>query len=195
MNKGVASLSRREILRHAAVALGVGAISPGIASAVMAATQVSPGTKPRILTVEQMDLVAVLTEMILPATDTPGANGAGVHHYIDALLGDCFTPAHRDSFMKGLADVDVRAKARGFQSFLAADTEARHQLAVEMDKEAYAEPTQSGAPFFRELKELTLVGYYTSKVGATMELAYDPIPGAYKGCIPYKTLGRAWSGY
>ncbi len=193
MGKRVMALNRRELLCRAAAVLGVTAISPGIAAAVMAGAKADAGHKPRILTAEQMDLVAMLTEMILPATDTPGANAAGVHHYVDVLVGDYFAPAHRKHFLAGLADVDERARTLGFANFMAADTESRHQLAVALDREAYADGAQKGnLPFFRELKELTLVGYYTSKVGATMELAYDPIPGDYK-CVPYDTLGRAWA--
>ena len=43
------------------------------------------------------------------------------------------------------------------------------------------------------LKELTLVGYYTSEVGATQELRYERAPGRYDGCMPYEDLGRAWA--
>lgn len=48
-------------------------------------------------------------------------------------------------------------------------------------------------PFFRTFKELTVVGYYTSQVGATRELKYSRVPGRFHGCVPFKTVGRAWS--
>lgn len=48
-------------------------------------------------------------------------------------------------------------------------------------------------PFYRMLKELTLVGYYTSEIGASQELQYVHTPGRYDGCIPIEELGRAWS--
>ena len=47
--------------------------------------------------------------------------------------------------------------------------------------------------FFRTMKELTLLGYYTSEVGATRELRYARIPGRFDGCVPFATVGRAWS--
>jgi gluconate 2-dehydrogenase gamma chain len=46
--------------------------------------------------------------------------------------------------------------------------------------------------FFRTLKELVLVGYYTSEVGATRELRVNPM-GVYRSDIPYAEIGRAWS--
>ena len=48
-------------------------------------------------------------------------------------------------------------------------------------------------PFFRTMKELTLVGYYTSEAGATMELRHEAVPGRYDGCIPFETVGRTWA--
>jgi hypothetical protein len=48
-------------------------------------------------------------------------------------------------------------------------------------------------PFWRMLKELTLVGYYTSKPGATEELRHEPVPGHYEACVPLAQIGRAWA--
>ena len=48
-------------------------------------------------------------------------------------------------------------------------------------------------PFFRTLKELTITGYYTSKIGATVELHYLPVPGHYEGCVPLARIGRSWA--
>jgi hypothetical protein len=46
--------------------------------------------------------------------------------------------------------------------------------------------------FFRRMKELTLLGYYTSQVGATKELHVNPM-GVYRGDLPYRSIGRSWS--
>ncbi|GAC1648299.1 MAG: lactose 3-dehydrogenase subunit gamma LacC [Gemmatimonadaceae bacterium] len=46
--------------------------------------------------------------------------------------------------------------------------------------------------FWRRMKELTLVGYYTSKVGATQELRVNPM-GLWRGDIAYASIGRSWS--
>ena len=48
-------------------------------------------------------------------------------------------------------------------------------------------------PFWRTMKELTLVGYYTSEPGATEELRYEQVPGRYEGCIPFSRVGRTWA--
>jgi hypothetical protein len=48
-------------------------------------------------------------------------------------------------------------------------------------------------PYFRLLKELVLLGYYTSEAGATRELRYAAVPGAFRGCVPLAEIGRAWA--
>lgn len=47
--------------------------------------------------------------------------------------------------------------------------------------------------FFRMMKELTVIGYYTSEPGATKELRYVQVPGRFDGCVPLTKIGRAWA--
>jgi gluconate 2-dehydrogenase gamma chain len=54
-------------------------------------------------------------------------------------------------------------------------------------------PEPQRQPFFHTMKELTLLGYYTSQIGATQELKYAQVPGRFDGCVPFATVGRAWS--
>ena len=55
------------------------------------------------------------------------------------------------------------------------------------------EPRRSDTPFWRTMKELTLVGYYTSEPGATQELRHEAVPGRYEACVPLAEIGRAWA--
>jgi gluconate 2-dehydrogenase gamma chain len=55
------------------------------------------------------------------------------------------------------------------------------------------EPEDAGPEsFFRTLKELVLVGYYTSELGATNELRVNPM-GSWRADIPYDEVGSAWA--
>ena len=56
-----------------------------------------------------------------------------------------------------------------------------------------AQPVVAGGPFFRTMKELTLLGYYTSEVGATQELQWIAAPGHFQGCAPIEEVGRTWA--
>lgn len=48
-------------------------------------------------------------------------------------------------------------------------------------------------PWFRTMKELTVVGYYTSEAGATQELQYEHVPGRWVPCAPLEDIGRSWA--
>src|SRR5881409_155113 len=124
----------------------------------------------QVLDPHQSETVATIAELIIPTTDTPGARAAQVHRFIDLLLAEWVTDDERASFLKGLADVDARARTAFGVDFLAA-TDA--QRGAERDRRP---------AFFQQLKWLTVFGYCTSEVGATAELHYEVIPGSYDGC-------------
>ena len=195
-------ITRRQALSRVAILLGGAISAPTLAGALDAATRrawTAPGPDwaPRTLDPGQLELVAVMADHIIPQTDTPGARAAGVHRFVDALLSDHYPSPERDRFVAGLAEVDPRARSRHGKAFVECSADQQLALLTEMDEAAYpaAGGDASRAPdtwFFRRMKELTLVGYYTSQIGATQELHPSPF-GAYRGDIPYSSVGRAWS--
>src|SRR2546421_3175012 len=195
-------ITRRQALSRVAILLGGAISAPTLAGALDAATRrawTAPGPDwaPRTLDPGQLELVAVMADHIIPQTDTPGGRAAGVHRFVDALLSDHYPAPERDRFVAGLADVDAQARSRHGKAFVECTSDQQVALLTALDEAAY--PTvQIDSPrppetwFFRRMKELTLVGYYTSQVGATEELHPSPF-GAYRGDIPYSSVGRAWS--
>jgi hypothetical protein len=193
-------VNRREAVKAIGILLGT-AVTPAVARAIGAGYRApAPGAPLRVLTRYQGELLATLTELIIPATDTPGARAARVDAFIDGLLADVFTAEERDRFVAGLADVDARARAAHGATFLETTPEQQVALLTVMQGEARAASAQgrsgSGSqsrPFFPWLKELTLVGYYTSEIGASQELRYVHVAGRYDGDVPYRQIGRAYS--
>jgi gluconate 2-dehydrogenase gamma chain len=197
-------VNRRDAVKAIGVLLGT-AVTPSVARAIGAGYRApAPGAPLRVLTRYQSELLATLTELIIPATDTPGARAARVDAFIDGLLADVFTATERDRFVAGLADVDARARAAhgGGATFLKTTPEQQVALLTVMQGEARAASGQGGRrsgsgsqprPFFPWLKELTLVGYYTSEIGASQELRYVHVAGRYDGDVPYRQIGRAYS--
>ncbi len=190
------SINRRQALQQVAVLLGGAISAPTLAGVLSTATRrawaASPQWAPRTLSAAQLELVATVAEHIIPETDTPGARAAGVHRFVDTLLTDHYPATERDRFLAGLADVDARARSAHGQAFAQCAPEQRIALLTELDARAYAASRGEDGWFFRRMKELTLVGYYTSQVGATEELHPSPF-GAYRGDIPYSSVGKAWS--
>jgi hypothetical protein len=70
-------------------------------------------------------------------------------------------------------------------------------LLTAIDKEAkeYQAAKQKDDPshYFTLMKQLTLLGYFTSEIGATQALRYEAVPGRYEGCVPYKKGDKAWA--
>jgi len=184
------TIDRREALRRAALMLG-GVISAPVIAGVLAGCQGRRHSG--ALSSEQLELVATIADHILPETDTPGARAVGVHQFVDAMLAEGYAGPDRARFIAGLADVDARARAACGRPFLECAREQQRTVLDHLDRETFARPARSAPPFFRMFKELTLVGYYTSEVGATRELRHAPVPGRYDGCVPLAHIGRTWA--
>ncbi len=127
------------------------------------------GDAPALLDQQQRRTLEVLCDLIIPATDTPGATGAGVPPFIERVVQDWYAPEDRDRFVKGLATLER-------DDFVALSE--RRQLArlgkLERDRDK----------FFAQLKGLTLIGYYTSETGIKQELREPFMPGRYDGSVP-----------
>jgi len=141
--------------------------------------------KPEVLSVEQGALLADLVETIIPATDTPGARAARVHVFVDLVLAHCRTASEREAFVKGLDGVASELRTRHGSDVTTAPAASREELLRRLDA--------SGDPFVRALKELTVLGYCTSEVGATQGLAYVDVPGDYQGCVDLKAGQKGWA--
>lgn len=191
-------LSRREAVRRMSVLLG-GALSTSTVSALLAGCEADPtgstAWTPRVLGAPQLDRLAVVVDRILPPTDTPGASEAGVPEFIDRLLADWAEPEERARVLEGLDDLDVLSAEAAGLAFLDADAAQQTALLERLDVEA-VEARDNGddpLPFFATLKEWTLVGYYTSEVGATQELQWMALPGRYDADVPLDDVGRTWA--
>jgi hypothetical protein len=195
------SIDRREALRRVALLLGGTLSAPAIAgvlagcSAAGTDAKSDAGTwKPRAFPADQGEMVATIAEHIIPTTDTPGARTAGVHRFIDVMMAEYYPQPVRDRFVAGLADLDARATRAHGRKFLQCDAAAQQALVAALDAETFATPApQPEAPWFHTMKELTLLGYYTSEIGATKELRYEGVPGRYDGCVSFATIGRTWA--
>lgn len=147
------------------------------------------------LDAHQRATVAELTEMIIPATDTPGARAAKVDEFIDIILSEWATDKDRADFLAGLADLDARSTAASGRTFLDATPAQRTALLTVLDAELTAARTRrkawkrgDGPPppdhralFFHQVRSLTVSGYYASEVGYTKERRELLVPGRYSG--------------
>lgn len=175
MESHPSALNRREALARA-IAL--------VASAgVIANTGCASGAEafgPR-----ELRVLEEFCETVIPQTDTPGARAAGVHGFIVDMMRDWAAPQTRAAFRQVLGRLDEAAEGR----FAILDPAARLALVRRIDAEAYARGDETWA----RLKELVLLGYYTSEIGATQELRYVSVPSEWRPCERMAPEARAWA--
>jgi glucoside 3-dehydrogenase (cytochrome c) hitch-hiker subunit len=139
---------------------------------------------PRVLSARQNEAVVVLTELIIPQTDTPGAKAARVNRFVDAVLNDA-RPADRDTFLRGLAWIDERSRALFGRDFLAATAAEQTALLTRLTNEGNPDgEDRIGIEFVQAIKSMTINGYYTTEIGLRQELGDDGrlFLGQFPGC-------------
>jgi Gluconate 2-dehydrogenase subunit 3 len=184
---------RRQWLKTSATVLGASLLPfPTVASQVSQAQtepaappakhSIKPGTQ--ILTAAQHTLVEELSEMIIPAdSHSGGAKAAKVADYIEQVLRDSSDDQQKADWHEGLRLVDLMSQHYNGKSFVDSTSEERIAvLTVLSDNERMTDLPE--VRFFRDLKELTIQGYYTSKIGIHDELEYkgNRILTQYVGC-------------
>jgi gluconate 2-dehydrogenase gamma chain len=192
-------IDRREALRKTALLMGA-AVSASAMAGILNGCKSTPelNYKPVFFTEEQAMLVSELAGIILPKTDTPGAKEVGVPNFIDKVLKECYKKEDQERFLTGLTAFDEEAKKTYGDSFIYCKLEDQLALVKKANEEAVKEKKANYGvkpPFFYMTKELTMLGYFTSEVGATQVLQYEPVPGKYKGCIPLSEAGngKTWA--
>jgi hypothetical protein len=157
--------------------------------------------KPRFFSPAEMETVARLADLVIPATDTPGALAAGVPAYIDLVVSNN-VDAQR-LFRSGLAWLDLQTKRRHSKERFVQLTESEQvamldPLCREADQAPrFTGPRTGGLPerppwtaglgarFFRSMKGLVSDGFFTSKEGLVDTLRYsgNSVRGEYPVCI------------
>jgi hypothetical protein len=190
-------MQRRDALKF----LAAGAVVPALAPELFAFFQEAhpaSGYALRTLNPHQNATVVLMSEIIIPETDTAGAKGARVNEFIDVVLTEWATEEDRNHFLEGLAGVDKQSNELYGKDFVEASPVQQLTLMRAMDEAVGMGPghaarhgntvperdTQLRGNFFTVFKGITLHGYYTSEVGFSRELGLQIIPGAQHGCVP-----------
>ncbi|MXV15086.1 gluconate 2-dehydrogenase subunit 3 family protein [Hufsiella ginkgonis] len=195
-------MDRRAAVKNMALLMG-SAISATTLGFILDGCNNGPKATSTTFTPGQENMVAEIAEIIIPKTSTPGAKEAGVGAFIVMMINECYPEEAQQDFIGGLDYADKITKGKFSKTFLEADGKQRiaviQQLAEETkeftDKEKDLKPEEQSkkVPFFKQVKELTMLGYFTSEAGATKALNYVAIPGRYDACITIKPGEKAWA--
>lgn len=190
-------MDRREVLRLMGAASVFSVLSSDLFAATLRAQLAAneAGTL-RTLSAAQNEIVAAMSDIMIPATRSPGAKAAKVNEFIDLILTEWATEEEKKIFLEGLAEADRKTNALFGHGFAAAPAKEQAAIVQVFDEELAASRNEKLSkqvraweqtlllPFFAQMRRLTLVGYYTSPIGQEQELKVEIIPGALHGCVP-----------
>lgn len=190
-------MERREALKLLASAAVLPVLSRSAFSLFRGVHDGLPATPTlKTLNPHQDATLTAITEMIIPQTDTPGAKAARVNEFIDTVLTDWYDDEDKARFLAGLADVDTRSQKLFSKNFVDGSVQEQTILLTSLDEELTQAREEASTGFGRRgkrrvpaenffymMKQLTLVGYYTSQVGEEQELHWEAIPSSHAGCV------------
>lgn len=189
-------MNRRDALSRVALILGGTVVGANLflEGCKPADKKASEGTD---FTPDDIAYLDEIGETIIPATDTPGAKAAKVGAFMTVMVKDCYEEKDQKIFREGMDKINNASEKKYDKAFMAITPQQRHELLVGIDNEQkdYNKNRKKDDPdhYFRLMKELTLLGYFTSEPGCTQALRYLETPGKYEGCIPYKKGEKAWA--
>lgn len=140
-----------------------------------------------------------VAETILPKTAlTPGAKDAAVGRFINIVVTECYDEAEQEIFLQGITALNERSREAYQRDFDRITPEQRNELLLELEEEVSGidnSPASVSSPhYYTMMKQLSLLGFLTSEVGMTQAMRYEPVPGRYDACIPYREGDKAWAG-
>jgi len=190
-NPGLHSLNRRDILQLAMMC-GLSLTVPSLAAKARAVA----------LTPDELILIGDVSELIIPTTETGGALAAGVPDFVKMMLSDWFSDADCENFISGMREFSAGALQKYGKKFGELSASQKDQYFGERLEKAEAAPTSTSgagasaphAPFVVLMKRLTIFGYYTSELGATVELHQQIASEQYVPAAVVKPGDRADSG-
>lgn len=205
-------MNRRQLLSMIAAVTGTAMVG-GHRAFAYEPTQVGEN----LFTADDVAFLDEVAEVIIPATDTPGAKDAGVGAFMSVFVSDCYTAKEQASFREGMERIKSEAQnnyGKPFQELTADERremlqaasvaareqssrtleEAEERREQTLDRQPDAQtaadevPEEAAEPelhWFTPFQQLTLFGFFTSEVGATQVLRYEPVPGEYIGDLAY----------
>jgi len=191
-------IDRREAIRRVTALLGGIALVGG--TSLVAACEraqrgvgaAGAGAGAGTFSAQDVALLDEVAETILPETKTPGAKAAHVGAFMALMVTDTYEDREQQIFRAGMRQLEQA-------SFLAAKPAQRLALLERLDREqkAYMDGKADDRPahYFRLMKELTLLGYFTSEIGCTQAQRYRETPGRFDPCVPYTPGETAWAGH
>jgi hypothetical protein len=169
------TMNRRQAVQRMALVIGGTLVGPGI---LLDSSAFDPNTT--TAAPERLGLLDAIAETIIPRTATSGARDAQVGAFIDVMIRDCYYPDRQEKLNAGIQEIAVTGRKALGRPFAETTQLERESFLRTLDEAAHKDDDH----YFRTLKELTLLGYFTSEPGLTENLNYEPVPTRFDPCAP-----------
>jgi hypothetical protein len=186
-----AAMNRREAVRRIALLMG----GTMVGSRMLLSGQTVPEKNVAAFTEADRALLDEIGETILPATDIPGAKAVGIGAFMTMMVTDCYTEKEHAVFKEGLVKIDEACRAKFGTTFMGSTAAQRTDLANALETEQraqHAKNPEETSHYFRMMKDLTLLGFFSSEIGCTKAVRYIEVPGSFNGNAPYTKGEKAW---
>jgi Gluconate 2-dehydrogenase subunit 3 len=210
------TLTRREALQIVAALLGGAALTGGERVLAISfddeAVAVAAEQGTSLFTAADVAMLDEIAETILPETSTPGAKAAKTGAFMALMATEAYDARQQQVFRAGLGKVDEACRTAHGVPFMQATPAQRLSVVEALDREqksamdartpartnrAPAAPAAPDEPahYFRMMKELTLLGYFTSEIGYTKAMRYRESPGRFDPCAPQAPGDKIWASH
>lgn len=183
------TMNRRDALKSVMVMMG---------GTMVGATAILTGCAPEHqieglnFSPEDIAFLDELGDTIIPETDTPGAKATGIGAFMVMMVLDTYDAEQQKAFVDGLNLIRKDFKSTKGSDFVEASQEDRLAYLNGMNEQFKASKGEE-AKVVNMLRDLTVLGYFTSEIGATQALNYVEVPGKFDPCIPWSESDKAFA--
>lgn len=211
-------MDRRSAIKNISLGVGYTLAAPAFFS-LLQSCKSEPDWISIYLEPKQGKVIYKLAELILPPLKDkkiPGAIDVNVPQFIDLFYGEVFSPKAKGEFDLGYQafaqkyatahpdDEITKAEAEELESLVKPYFNITLEQRKALEEKLAEGYNDSDEPFAYDadtaisnfligLRNMTIYGYRSSEKVGKEVLSYDPIPGAYNGCIQLSEVGRPWS--
>jgi gluconate 2-dehydrogenase gamma chain len=167
-------------------------LMPGFAESAWSAVAAgSDRPTPRALSSDQTQVIALIADVILPRSDTPGATDVGVPAWIDLVLAEYFSGPRRAAFLADLSAIDQLALSTSGASLIGLKHHDLMKVMDSLDAACGSKDLTAAQRGYVQLKELIIYGYFTSKPVQQDLLKVVIVPGRFDADVLIKPAGTA----
>ena len=216
MDDNTQTPTRREVLQMVAALLGGAALTGSERVLAFsfddAAIAVAGEQGTSVFGAADVAMLDEIAETILPETSTPGAKAAKTGAFMALMVTEAYDARQQQEFRAGLGQVDEACRKAHGVPFMQATPAQRLSVVEALDREQKSAmdartpartnraPAAAAAPdepphYFRMMKELALVGYFTSEIGYTKAMRYRESPGRFDPCAPHAPGDKIWASH